>query len=79
MKRTQPERLRDYLRTHPRASSMEIITELGITNATGRMSDLRDLGEREGFIVVKERRADGRDGYSIAPAGQATLGLEKAS
>ena len=72
---TQPERLYRYLRENPGASSLEIIRDLAVTNATGRLSDLRDIGEREGFVIVRERRPDGRDGYSIAPAGQATLGL----
>lgn len=74
--RTQPRRLYDYLASHPGASSREIQRALDITNATGRISDLRDMGERMGtFVVVKEKRSDGRDGYSVRPVGDLTLGL----
>lgn len=62
---TQPERLYRYLLAHPGASSLEIIRDLAVTNATGRISDLRDIGEREGFEVVKAKRPDSRDGYSV--------------
>ena len=62
---TQTERLLRYLQTHPAASSMEIIAALQLSNATGRLSDLRLMGEREGFEVVKEKRSDGRDGYTV--------------
>lgn len=70
---TQTTRLRDFLQSHPRSSSLEIQRALTITNATGRMSDLRELGQREGFRVVKERRTDGRDGYRLEPVGPLTL------
>lgn len=72
---TQTERLKDYLLARPGSSSLEIIRDLSITNATGRLSDLRDQGERDGFAVIREKRPDGRDGYAIVPVGQATLGL----
>lgn len=72
---TQTARLLAYLQAHPRASSLEIIRDLSVTNATGRLSDLRKQGESDGFVVIREKRPDGRDGYSVAPAGQATLGL----
>ena len=65
MSETQTTRLLHFLQSHPGASSFEIQLGLAITNATGRMSDLRLMGEREGFEVVKEKRSDGREGYSV--------------
>ena len=65
MSETQTTRLLHFLQTHPAASSLEIQSALVITNCTGRLSDLRLMGEREGFEVVKEKRSDGRDGYSV--------------
>jgi hypothetical protein len=69
----QTARLYAYLRANPGASSLEIIRDLSVTNATGRISDLRDVGEREGFVVLRERRKDGRWGYVIAPREPLTL------
>ena len=65
MTETQTTRLLHFLQTHPGASSWEIQLALAITNATGRLSDLREMGEREGFEVVREKRSDGRDGYRV--------------
>lgn len=62
---TQTERLRDWLRASPWSSSMEIQRALNVTNATGRMSDLRVLGDREHFNVVKERDSHGIWRYAI--------------
>lgn len=62
---TQTQRLREFLQTHPDSSTLEIQLALTITNVTGRMSDLRDMGEREGFEVVRSKRADGHDGYRV--------------
>lgn len=67
--RTQVDRLRDYLRDHPGASSLEITLDLAIVNVTGRVSDLR----AKGVEVVCFRRQDGRDGYRIdEPPAQMT-------
>lgn len=65
MSETQTTRLLHFLQNHPGASSFEIQLGLAITNATGRLSDLRLMGEREGFEVVKTKRSDGRDGYTV--------------
>lgn len=72
---TQAGRLYAYLVTHPGASSLEIQQALHITNATGRISDLRRKGEAEGFTVIRAKRSDNRDGYHIRPTGELTLGL----
>lgn len=76
---TQTGRLYAYLASHPGASSLEIQQAMRITNATGRISDLRKKGEAEGFAVLREKRSDGRDGYVIVPTGALTLGLDRAS
>ena len=65
MSETQTTRLLHFLQNHPGASTFEIQLALAITNATGRLSDLRLMGEREGFVVDREKRSDGRDGYSV--------------
>jgi hypothetical protein len=72
---TQVARLYAFLKANPGASSLEIQSYLRITNATGRMSDLRKEGERQGFVVVKAKRPDGRDGYSVRDNSEMTLGL----
>lgn len=59
--RTQCDRLRDYLRDRPGASSLEITLDLAIVNVTGRISDLR----AKGVEVECYRRKDGRDGYRL--------------
>ncbi len=74
---TQASRLYAYLASHPGASSLEIQQAMRITNATGRISDLRDVGEREGFAVLRQKRSDGRDGYVIVPTAELTLGLDR--
>jgi hypothetical protein len=61
---TQKQRLRLYLEDHPGASSLEIIRDLSITNATGRISDLRDELE-PAYTVARVKRSDGLDGYRI--------------
>lgn len=73
----QPDRLLTYLRTHQGASSFEINRDLEITNATGRVSDLRARSKRPDstFRLVKALRSDGRDGYWIEYVGDGTLGL----
>lgn len=72
---TQSKRLYAYLVTHPGASSLEIQRALTITNATGRISDLRAKGRDEGFTVLPVKRSDNRIGYHIRPTGELTLGL----
>lgn len=72
---TQTGRLYAYLVSHPGASSLEIQQAMQITNATGRISDLRAKGLRDGFVVLPVKRSDGRVGYHIRPAGELTLGL----
>ena len=58
---TQTERLVEYLREHPEATSLEITMACGIVNVTGRVSDARAAG----FDVRCERRSDGRQGYRL--------------
>jgi hypothetical protein len=72
---TQAGRLYAYLIANPGASSLEIQQAMRITNATGRISDLRSKGEVEGFAVIREKRSDGRDGYRIVSTTELTLGL----
>lgn len=72
---TQTTRLYAFLSSHPGASSLEIQQALHITNATGRISDLRKRGETEGFTVLPVKRSDNRIGYHIRPTGELTLGL----
>lgn len=69
---TQKQRLYEYLKYHPGASSLEITIELGIVNVTGRVSDLR----RDAIAVDCRRREDGRDGYYLRESPlQMTVGL----
>lgn len=72
---TQIGRLYAFLKANPGASSLEIQQAMRITNATGRISDLRRAGQRDGFTVVKTRRSDGLDGYSVTDPRELTLGL----
>lgn len=58
---TQTARLIAFLRTNPRASSLEITLACGIVNVTGRISDARAAG----IEVECIRRADGVRGYVI--------------
>jgi hypothetical protein len=58
---TQTERLVEFLRSHPEATSLEITLACNIVNVTGRVSDAR----AQGVDIVCERRADGRQGYRI--------------
>ena len=59
--RTQTSRLVEYLRDHPRATSLEVTQRLAIVNVTGRVSDAR----AQGIDIVCERRPDGRLGYRL--------------
>ena len=69
---TQTERLVEFVRTHPLASSLEITLACGIVNVTGRVSDAR----AEGIDIRCERRFDGRQGYRVVePVGQLEIAL----
>lgn len=70
---TQTQRLWAYLRANPGASSLEIIRDLAVTNATGRLSDLRDELEGSDHELVKAKRLDGRWGYAVSPRKPLTL------
>ena len=71
---TQADRLYRFLREHPNSSTLEIQQALHLTNATGRISDLRAELQPRGQTVERIRRPDGRDGYRLA-AFELTLGL----
>lgn len=58
---TQTERLVEYLRSHPEATSLEVTMACGIVNVTGRVSDARAAG----YDIRCERRSDGRQGYVL--------------
>ncbi len=64
MKPTQVQLLEVYLLNNPDASSMEIIRDCAITNATGRISDLREI-LAPWHTVARVKRSDGLDGYRI--------------
>jgi Helix-turn-helix domain len=67
---TQVERLVLYLRSHPGASGLELVTALSMPKYTSRISDAR----AQGIDIVCEKRPDGRNGYRLAD-GPLTLGL----
>lgn len=69
MKRTQEQRLLDYLTAHPGASSLEITHACYIVNVTGRVSDLRSKGH-----TIVDRREGGVHRYYIVE-GQLSLSL----
>jgi len=73
---SQTDRLIRYLRGKPGSSSLEIIRDLAMTNATGRLSDLRDELAGTDDELVKTKRSDGRWGYSIQARQPLTLGLD---
>lgn len=58
---TQTDRLVAFLRTHPEATGMEIITALALPKYTSRISDAR----AQGIDIRCERRSDGRLGYRV--------------
>lgn len=75
---TQTERLRAFIEANPHCSILEITFGLHpfVANPRARISDLRAEANRSGtFRVVKAKRKDGRDGYSVEPIGPMTLGL----
>ena len=57
---TQVERLVAYLRTHPGATGMEIVTNLRMPKYTSRISDARAQG-----IDIQCRKVDGVNGYLV--------------
>jgi Helix-turn-helix domain len=57
---TQVDRLYAYLRTHPGASSLDIVRDCGIVNTTGRISELRQAGH-----PVLVERVDGVYRYRL--------------
>lgn len=67
---TQVERLVRYLRSHPGASGLELVTALAMPKYTSRISDAR----AQGIDIVCIRREDGRNGYRVND-GPLTLGL----
>lgn len=69
-KPSQVDRLVRYLRSHPGASGLELVTELAMPKYTSRISDAR----AQGIDIICERRPDGRNGYRVAD-GPLTLGL----
>lgn len=69
-KPTQAQRLLDYLRANPGASSIEITFALRIVNVTGRISDLR----REHINVECFRDKDGVDRYRVVESRPITSG-----
>lgn len=71
---TQTERLIAYLRTHPLASGLEIISALSLPKYTSRISDARALGVQ----IVCETRADGRKGYRIVEPRPVLTGEQQA-
>lgn len=58
---TQTDRLVEFLRSHPEATSLEVTLACGIVNVTGRISDARAAG----VDIVCVRRSDGRQGYRV--------------
>jgi hypothetical protein len=69
---TQKERLVEFLRSHPGATSLEITLACRIVNVTGRVSDAR----ADGLDIRCERRSDGEQGYTVyEPEGQIGMGL----
>jgi hypothetical protein len=61
MKRTQTDRVIEFIQDHPAATSWEITVATGTVNVTGRISDARAAG----VDIVCERREDGRQGYRV--------------
>lgn len=58
---TQTARLIAFLRTHPGATGLEIISALALPKYTSRISDAR----AQGVDIVCETRSDGRKGYRV--------------
>lgn len=57
----QTERVVEYLRANPGASSLDIVRDLLILNTTGRISDARAAGH----VIVCERDAKGVQRYHL--------------
>jgi hypothetical protein len=60
-KLTQTDRLVDYVRNHPEATSLEITLAIDCVNVTGRVSDARAAG----VDIRCVRRFDGNFGYVV--------------
>lgn len=58
--KTQTDRVVEFIRRNPGASSLEITLATGAVNVTGRVSD----GRAAGHQIVCARRRDGRMGYT---------------
>lgn len=71
---TQATRLLDYLRHHPGATPMQLITELRMPKYTARASDLRAMG----YDVVVTRDKNGVTHYSVREARPVTSGEQTA-
>lgn len=66
---TQVERLVAYLRSHPGATGMEIVTNLAMPKYTSRISDARAQG-----IDIVCIKVDGVNGYRIREPQPVTSG-----
>ena len=60
---TQVDRLIHYLRHHPGASAMQLVTELRMPKYTSRISDARDRG-----VVIECRKVEGVSRYFVKEA-----------
>ena len=68
---TQTDRLVTYLRTHPGATSLDIVRDVHIINTTGRVSDAR----KEGHVIDCRRDERGLHRYYLVEQPvQLTLG-----
>ena len=68
---SQTDRLVEYLRDHPEATSLDITLACGVVNVTGRVSDAR----AEGIDIRCIRREDGRQGYVVVEPEAVQLAL----
>ena len=68
---TQTQRVVEFLRGHPEATSLEITLATGAVNTTGRISDAR----ADGYDIRCIRRFDGRQGYLLVEPESVQLAL----
>ena len=66
-----PARLLAYLREHPGATPMQLVTELRMPKYTARVSDLRAAG----YTVAVSEDRDGTTHYRIVEKAQMDLGM----
>ena len=71
----QTERVLQFIRSHPEATSLEITWACGVVNVTGRISDARAAG----YDIVCERRFDGQQGYTLREPSPVQIALDFAS